>query len=107
MDAIHLLVKMSTTVANAHALEGFPLFFFFFPIIVLSGTLCLNISILLSTAISNLLVCCVVKHRLMRSSSLKSQLLENNREEVKSIISCYILCSFFSSLRKRYLCYPQ
>lgn len=27
MDAIHLLVKMSTTVANAHALEGFPLFF--------------------------------------------------------------------------------
>uniref|UniRef100_A0A8I5N950 60S ribosomal protein L29 n=1 Tax=Papio anubis TaxID=9555 RepID=A0A8I5N950_PAPAN len=36
----------------------------------------------------------------MRSSSLKSQLLENNREEVKSIISCYILCSLFSSLKK-------
>lgn len=66
-----------------------------------------NISILLSTAISNLLVCCLVKHLLMRSSSLKSQLLENNREEVKSIILCYILCSLFSFLKKRYLCYPQ
>lgn len=66
-----------------------------------------NISVLLSTAISNLLVCCLVKHLLMRSSSLKSQLLENNREEVKSIILCYILCSLFSFLKKRYLCYPQ
>lgn len=54
-----------------------------------------NISILLSTAISNLLVCCLVKHLLMRSSSLKSQLLENNREEVKSIILC-IFSALFS-----------
>lgn len=54
-----------------------------------------NTSILLSTAISNLLVCCLVKHLLMRSSSLKSQLLENNREEVKSIILC-IFSALFS-----------
>lgn len=43
MDAIHLLVKTSTTVANAHALEGFPLLFP--PHYCISGTLCLNLSI--------------------------------------------------------------
>lgn len=113
MDAIHPLVKMSAAVSSVHALEGFPLFLFphycrvehcdfFFSNIILA------FFFLLSTAISNLLVCCYVKHLLMRSPSLKSQLLEKNpREEVKSILLCYSLCSRFSFLRKSYLCFPR
>lgn len=63
---------------------------------------------MLSTAMSNLLVCCLVKHRLMRSSSLKSQLLEiTGRRSHLSFRVISILCSLFSSLRKRYLCHPQ
>lgn len=50
---------------------------------------------LLSTAVSNLLVRCLVKHLLMRSSSLKSQLLKNTREEVNFNIVLYFVLSVF------------
>lgn len=45
MDAIRHLVRMSTAVANAQALEGFPLSFFFSPLLFIKNIVTFNISI--------------------------------------------------------------